>query len=69
MLEPILLSLKVAVSAVVVDFFVGLAIARIMARKEFAGKHALESLIILPMVLPPTVMGYGLLILLGKRGP
>ncbi|MGA7826980.1 MAG: molybdate ABC transporter permease subunit [Geobacteraceae bacterium] len=69
MLEPILLSLKVAVAAVVIDFFVGIAIARAMARKEFACKHALESLIILPMVLPPTVMGYGLLILLGKRGP
>ena len=69
MLEPILLSLKVAVAAVVVDFFVGLAIARTMARKEFLGKNALESLIVLPMVLPPTVLGYGLLILLGKRGP
>lgn len=69
MLEPILLSLKVAIAAVVVVFFVGLAIARTMARKEFFGKNALESLIVLPMVLPPTVLGYGLLILLGKRGP
>jgi molybdate transport system permease protein len=69
MLEPILLSLKVAIAAVAVDFFVGLGIARTMARKEFTGKNAVESLIILPMVLPPTVLGYGLLILLGKRGP
>jgi molybdate transport system permease protein len=68
MLEPILLSLKVAIAAVIVVFFFGLAIARTMARKEFPGKNALESLIILPMVLPPTVLGYGLLILLGKRG-
>ncbi|MDD2319603.1 MAG: molybdate ABC transporter permease subunit [Geobacteraceae bacterium] len=69
MLEPILLSLKVALAAVIVDFFVGIVIARTMARKEFPGKNAMESLIILPMVLPPTVLGYGLLILLGKRGP
>jgi len=69
MLEPILLSLKVAIAAVAVDFFFGLVIARTMARKEFPGKNVVESLIILPMVLPPTVLGYGLLILLGKRGP
>jgi molybdate transport system permease protein len=69
MLEPILLSLKVAVVAVAVDFIIGLGIARTMARKEFPGKNVVESLIILPMVLPPTVLGYGLLILLGKRGP
>lgn len=69
MLEPILLSLKVAFAAVTIDFIVALAVARFMARVDFSGKNALESLIILPMVLPPTVLGYGLLILLGKRGP
>lgn len=69
MLDPIILSLKVALVAVAVDFVIGLAVARTMARKEFPGKNLLESLIILPMVLPPTVLGYGLLILLGKRGP
>jgi molybdate transport system permease protein len=68
MLEPILLSLKVALAAVTVDFVVGLVIARFMARNDFSGKNAVESIIILPMVLPPTVLGYGLLILLGKRG-
>jgi len=69
MFEPIILSLKVALVAVAVDFVVGLAVSRTMARKDFPGKNVLESLIILPMVLPPTVLGYGLLILLGKRGP
>ncbi|HOP40250.1 MAG TPA: molybdate ABC transporter permease subunit [Geobacteraceae bacterium] len=68
MLEPILLSLKVAFAAVTIDFLVALAVARFMARVDFSGKNALESLIIMPMVLPPTVLGYGLLILLGKRG-
>jgi len=69
MFDPIILSLKVALVAVAVDFTVGLAVSRTMARKDFPGKNVLESLIILPMVLPPTVLGYGLLILLGKRGP
>ncbi|MRR58489.1 MAG: molybdate ABC transporter permease subunit [Deltaproteobacteria bacterium] len=69
MFDPIILSLKVALVAVAVDFTVGLTVARTMARKDFPGKNVLESLIILPMVLPPTVLGYGLLILLGKRGP
>jgi molybdate transport system permease protein len=68
MMEPIVLSLKVALIAVCIDFVIGLAIARFMARKDFMGKNLVESMIILPMVLPPTVLGYGLLILLGKRG-
>jgi molybdate transport system permease protein len=68
MFGPVLLSLKVALIAVCIVFVFGLAVARFMARREFAGKNLVESIIILPMVLPPTVLGYGLLILLGKRG-
>jgi molybdate transport system permease protein len=69
MYEPIILSLKVALIAVTVDAVLGTLVARIMARRDFPGKNLIESCIILPMVLPPTVLGYGLLILLGKRGP
>lgn len=69
MFDPIILSLKVAVIAVLIDFVFGMAVARFMARREFVGKNLAESLIILPMVLPPTVLGYGLLIFFGKRGP
>lgn len=69
MFDPIILSLKVAVIAVCVVFVFGMAVARFMARREFPGKNLAESLIILPMVLPPTVLGYGLLIFFGKRGP
>lgn len=69
MLDPVILSLKVALVAVALVFAVGLVVSRAMARGDFPGKNVLESLIILPMVLPPTVLGYGLLILLGKRGP
>ncbi len=68
MMDPITLSLKVAVIAVCIVFVFGLAIARFMARRDFMGKNLVESIIILPMVLPPTVLGYALLILLGKRG-
>jgi molybdate transport system permease protein len=69
MYEPIILSLKVALIAVTVDAVLGTLVARVMARRDFPGKNLIESCIILPMVLPPTVLGYGLLILLGKRGP
>jgi molybdate transport system permease protein len=68
MLDPVILSLKVAIIAVAVNCVFGLAVARFMARHDFPGKAFLESLFILPMVLPPTVLGYGLLILFGKRG-
>jgi molybdate transport system permease protein len=69
MYEPIILSLKVALIAVTIDAVLGTLVARVMARRDFPGKNLIESCIILPMVLPPTVLGYGLLILLGKRGP
>lgn len=65
---PILLSLKVALIAVAIDALLATLLARLMARREFPGKNLVESFIILPMVLPPTVLGFGLLILLGKRG-
>jgi len=67
MLDPIFLSLKVSLIASCFVFVVGLATARITARNVFAGKDVVESLFMLPMVLPPTVLGYGLLVLIGKR--
>ncbi|APG26395.1 molybdenum ABC transporter permease subunit [Syntrophotalea acetylenivorans] len=69
MYEPIVLSLKVALIALTVDAVLATLVARVMARRDFPGKNLIESCIILPMVLPPTVLGYGMLILLGKRGP
>ncbi len=64
---PVLLSLKVAVIAVILVAFLGLPIARFMSRSDFYGKDALEALITLPLVLPPSVIGYGLLILIGRN--
>jgi len=65
---PVFLSLKVALLAVIVITFIGLPLARLMARVEFYGKDVLESIITLPLVLPPSVIGYGLLVVIGKNG-
>lgn len=62
------LSLQVAIIATVLVMIVGIFIAYILARKEFKGKEFLDILFTLPLVLPPTVTGYYLIILLGKNG-
>lgn len=66
---PLFLSLKVASVAVTVVFISGALIARLFARRAFFGKSVLESFFLLPLVLPPTVVGFGLLILFGNNGP
>ncbi|MGC5325503.1 molybdate ABC transporter permease subunit [Brevibacillus sp. SYSU BS000544] len=65
---PLYLSLKVAGIATSIVFFGGVLLARYFARKEFIGKSVLESIFLLPLVLPPTVVGFGLLVLFGKNG-
>jgi len=68
-LEPILLSLKVASIATVFTFAMGLALARLFTRRAVPLKGLWESLIVMPMVLPPTIMGYLLLLFFGRKGP
>ena len=68
MIEAILLSLKVTAIAVFITFFIGTALAYIFHKNSFKFKDIIETLIVLPMSLPPTVIGYILLILVGKRG-
>ncbi len=63
------LSLKIAVVATAVALPFGLAVAWLLARKNFWGKALLDGLIHLPLVLPPVVTGYLLLISFGRRGP
>jgi molybdate transport system permease protein len=63
---PFWLSLRVAVIATAVSLVVGLALAYLLARHEFRGREVLDSIITLPIVLPPTVLGYYLLVLLGR---
>lgn len=65
---PVLLSIRVALIAVTVVLITGLPLSRLLSRLEFPGKDVLESLITLPMVLPPSVIGYGLLMIIGKNG-
>jgi molybdate transport system permease protein len=66
--EALLLSLKVSLWAVFVSLVPGILAAWVLARKKFYGKAFFDSLIHLPLVLPPVVTGYFLLVLLGKKG-
>lgn len=63
------LSFKTATIATLIVFIIGVFLARILTRREFPGKGIVESIIMLPLVLPPTVVGFGLLYLFGKNGP
>ena len=63
------LSLKVALCATLVATLLGVALGLFLARVRFPGRELLDTLCTLPMVMPPTVLGYYLLILLGSRGP
>lgn len=67
-LHPLYLSVKIASVSTIVVFFTGVFLARLLSRKEFFGKSIIEAIFLLPMVLPPTVVGFGLLLLFGKNG-
>lgn len=68
-LASILISLKVATAATLLDLLVGLPLAWVLAYGRFRGHRLLDVLVNLPIVLPPTVLGYYLLVLLGRGGP
>jgi molybdate transport system permease protein len=65
----VLLSLRIALVSTAVGLPFGIAIAYGLARKEFWGKTLVDAVIHLPLVLPPVVTGYLLLITLGRRAP
>ena len=65
----ILLSLRIATVATAVALPFGVAIAMLLARKDFWGKSLVDALVHLPLVLPPVVTGYLLLIILGRKAP
>lgn len=65
----ILLSIKVATVATLVATPLGIALAYLLARREFWGKSLLDAAVHLPLVLPPVVTGYLLLLAFGRRGP
>jgi molybdate transport system permease protein len=67
-LQPLLLTLKVAALATLLSFVTGVALAKFMAHFRFPGKEWLDAVLTLPLVLPPTVLGYYLIVLLGRKG-
>jgi molybdate transport system permease protein len=68
-LSPFWISLKTVLAATTITFLLGIAAARWMARYAGKFRHLLDGLFILPLVLPPTVVGLGLLLAFGKHGP
>jgi molybdate transport system permease protein len=62
------LSLKVALWATAIDLVLGVAIGFALARLRFPGRELVDSILLLPMVLPPTVLGYYLLVVVGRHG-
>ncbi|SFD07490.1 molybdate ABC transporter permease subunit [Tropicimonas isoalkanivorans] len=64
----VLLSLKVAFWAVAVSLPLGIGMAMLLARKRFPGRHLLNGLVHLPLILPPVVTGYLLLVTFGRKG-
>ena len=67
-LTALWLSLRVAVVATAANAVIGIPLAYLLARRRFAGRGLLDLLVTLPLVLPPTVTGYYLIVLLGRRG-
>lgn len=67
--SPFFLSLKVASWATVFSILFGLPLAFLLARVKFPGRSVLEGVSNLPLVLPPTVLGYALLVALGRQSP
>jgi len=67
--QAVRLSLKVATWAMLGSLIPGLGIAYLLARKNFPGKALVNGLVHLPLILPPVVTGYLLLLAFGRRGP
>ena len=67
-LDAIALSLKVACVAALTSLPAGIAVAWLLARRRFPGKALLDALVHLPLVLPPVVVGYALLVSFGSQG-
>lgn len=62
------LSLKVAGWATAINLVLGVAVGYLLARTRFPGRDLLDTVLTLPLVMPPTVLGYYLLVLIGRRG-
>ena len=67
-LAPLWLTLRVAGMATLAAFLVGVILAFLVARSRFWGREGVDSLATLPLVLPPTVLGYYLIVVIGRQG-
>lgn len=67
--SPIIISLKVAITATILSLMLGILLHYLIGQKSFPGKSIIESIIMLPTVLPPTVVGFILLITMGRNSP
>lgn len=64
---PLVLSIRVALIATALVVLIGVALGWLLARRRFFGREMLDALVTLPLVLPPTVLGYYLLVFLGRN--
>ena len=64
--SPLTISIKVSAAATIVGIAVGIPVAWLLSRKTFGGRALAQGVVNLPLVLPPTVLGYFLLVLLGR---
>ena len=67
-LSALALSIRVALVATLLNAAIGIPLAYVLARRRFRGRGLVDLLVTLPLVLPPTVTGYYLIVLLGRRG-
>src|SRR5208282_3742327 len=67
-LQPLYLTLKVASVATLSAFLTGVVLAFLLAKGRFRGRELLDAVLTLPLVLPPTVLGYYLIVLVGRNG-
>ncbi|MEY9865675.1 molybdate transport system permease protein [Peribacillus sp. B2I2] len=66
--SPVRLSIQVAGLAGILVFIIGIILARMMAKKQFRGRVLLETAFLLPLVLPPSVVGFLLIVIFGNNG-
>jgi molybdate transport system permease protein len=68
-LFPLSLSIRVSLVATLLTLALGIPLAWLLGRRRFAGRDLVAALVVTPLVLPPTVLGYYLLVVIGSRGP
>ncbi|KOP82567.1 molybdate ABC transporter permease subunit [Cytobacillus solani] len=66
---PVQLSLKIAFVSLIIVFILGILLAKFMVKKKFKGKVIAETILLLPLVLPPTVIGFLLIVFFGNTSP